>query len=409
MESPVAPDGVAAVGQPARRPCAASHEVGVRAIRGHDEGAAEQLGLSLASGPRCDGDPSGENFGWPADARSGSRLDRTGLGRAGDLHNLEVPRAGRGRLAAAARVHAERTDRREDEAGSVRCTRQAAPDWRAELTPEQYRVLREKGTEQAFTGDYWDEHGAGEYRCAGCGGELFDAEHEVESGSGWPSFYQPLDLMGSRPRRTVLLHDADRGALPRCGGDLGHIFDDARDQPTGLRYCINSAAMKLDRQRPTEPIEQVDRAQRPSATARITFAAARHLGGRVSRWVTARTVRGPNGVEQDAALAAALDEGRGVGHAAPLDEGEDDDVRLDGGEVELDVVAAQQLLGEQAGVGVVVGQALDVVGQRVRAGRREDAGLAHRPARHAPVPVRACDQRGATRPAATRPGSRGPC
>ena len=130
-------------------------------------------------------------------------------------------------------------------------------DWRAELTPEQYRVLREKGTEQAFTGAYVDEHGDGVYRCAGCGNKLFDASTKFESGSGWPSFYQPMD-------RDAVETETDRSFFmsrtevhcSKCGGHLGHIFDDAKDQPTGLRYCINSAALKLD-PKDVEPVELV--------------------------------------------------------------------------------------------------------------------------------------------------------
>jgi len=131
-------------------------------------------------------------------------------------------------------------------------------EWRSELTPDQYRILRQKDTERPFTGAYVDEHSPGVYRCAGCGNELFDASTKFESGSGWPSFYQPMnpDAVESETDRSFFMSRTEVHCS-RCGGHLGHIFDDAHDQPTGLRYCINSASLKLDPAVKVEPIEQV--------------------------------------------------------------------------------------------------------------------------------------------------------
>ena len=119
-------------------------------------------------------------------------------------------------------------------------------EWREKLTPEQYRVCRQKGTERAFTGAYHDEKTPGLYRCSCCGEPLFDSATKYNSGTGWPSFWQPL-RDGAVETEEDFSHGMHRIEVhcSRCGAHLGHVFPDG-PQPTGLRYCINSVSLALD-------------------------------------------------------------------------------------------------------------------------------------------------------------------
>src|ERR1041385_2046 len=121
-------------------------------------------------------------------------------------------------------------------------------EWQKELTPEQYRILREKGTERAFTGAYWDNHEKGVYKCAGCGAVLFTSDEKFDSGCGWPSFKMPFDS-------TTCVYTRDNSfemertevTCRKCGGHLGHVFDDG-PPPTYQRYCINSGSLIFEKQ-----------------------------------------------------------------------------------------------------------------------------------------------------------------